>query len=84
MIKPSHSLAINNGRTRQCNGSLHHATQYCNIHVASLGKINFAVLRNISYLTCYAQPNNLATLAVRKVTRNAVPNVMTTLNVAHL
>jgi len=31
-----------------------------------------------------AQPSNLAIDAVRKVTRKAVPSVMTTLNVAHL
>lgn len=31
----------------------------------------------------YAQPNNLAMLAVMKVTTNAVPNVITTLSVAH-
>ena len=32
----------------------------------------------------YAQPNSLAMLAVKKVTTNAVPNVITTLRVAHL
>ena len=31
----------------------------------------------------YTQRNNLAMLAVRKVTKNAVPKVITTLSVAH-
>ena len=31
----------------------------------------------------YTQPNNLAMLAVRNVTKNAVPKVITTLSVAH-
>ena len=31
----------------------------------------------------YTHPNNLAILAVRNVTKNAVPKVITTLSVAH-
>ena len=37
----------------------------------------------VSFLN-YAQPSSLAILAVKKVTKNAVPKVITTLRVAHL
>lgn len=38
---------------------------------------------NGHYICFYAQPNSLAMLAVKNVTKNAVPKVITTLRVAH-
>jgi len=49
------------------------------------GAKEFGELNGFKFLYfSYAQPISLAKLAVRNVTTKAVPNVITTLNVAHL
>ena len=50
--------------------------------VCSINKATVTCRLTVVYV--YTQPISLAKLAVRKVTKKAVPSVMTTLKVAHL